>query len=65
MICSAARVAGWLVGCDIVYHILRLRPELRRCPGFPSIQSLTLSARWQVEESLIGAAFFNTLRAGS
>ena len=30
-------------------------------PGFPSIQSLKLLARWQVEESLIGAAFFNTL----
>jgi hypothetical protein len=30
-------------------------------PGSPPIQSLMLSARWQVEESLINTAFFNTL----
>src|SRR5262249_10055297 len=53
-----------LFGRDGRWLACRLRHRLTATDplsGFPSIHSLVLSARWQVEESLIKAAFLNNL----
>ena len=50
------RSGHWLA-CRLRHRLTATDP----LSGFPSIHSLVLSARWQVEESLIKAAFLNNL----